>query len=165
MPAWIAAAARQRPGRKNYSSAGIGSLSNFASEQLKAALGLDVVHVPYAGAAPAMRAMLAGEVDFYFAAANDAVPRMQQGPVRALLVTLPRRWQSERPSAVNVKNTLTFCSRHWRASAWSRVRSRMSTTEGEWWVFTVDLEHSSRTDLRRQPNIDPGLGMSPTPIG
>ncbi|HEX4328605.1 MAG TPA: tripartite tricarboxylate transporter substrate binding protein [Burkholderiales bacterium] len=90
----VAAAAHQRPGKMNYASAGIGSLSNFASEQLKVALGLDVVHVPYAGAAPALRALLAGEVDFYLAAANDAIPRIQQGQVRGLLVTLPRRWRA-----------------------------------------------------------------------
>lgn len=90
----ITVAAKQRPGKLNYASAGIGSLSNFASEQLKVAQNIDVVHVPYAGAAPALRAMLAGEVDFYLAASNDAVPRIQQGQARGLLVTLPRRWRA-----------------------------------------------------------------------
>jgi tripartite-type tricarboxylate transporter receptor subunit TctC len=83
---------RRKTGKFNYSTAGIGSLSHFASEQLNKAAGTDFVHVPYPGAAPALRALLAGEVAMYFAAGSDAVPRLGSGQVRALLVSLPKRF-------------------------------------------------------------------------
>jgi len=87
-------AAGKQPGAKlNYASAGIGSLSNFASEQFNAALGTGFLHVPYQGSAPALRALIGGEVAMYFAAATDAVPRLKQS-ARGLLVSLPRRWPS-----------------------------------------------------------------------
>jgi tripartite-type tricarboxylate transporter receptor subunit TctC len=87
----LVAAGRQRSGKLNYATAGIGSVSNFASEQFNKTLGTDFVHVPYAGSAPALRALMAGEVAMYFSAASDAVARLKGGSVRGLLVTLPKR--------------------------------------------------------------------------
>ena len=87
----LVAAGRQRTGKLNYATAGIGSVSNFASEQFNKTLGTDFVHVPYAGSAPALRALMSGEVAMYFAAASDAVARLKGGSVRGLLVTLPQR--------------------------------------------------------------------------
>ena len=88
----LLAAGRTKSGKLNYSTAGIGSLSHFASEQFNRVAGTDFVHVPYPGAAPALRALLAGEVAMYFAAASDVVPRLKSGTIRALLVTLPKRF-------------------------------------------------------------------------
>ena len=87
----LVAAGKQRTGKLNYATAGIGSVSNFASEQFNKTLGTDFVHVPYAGSAPALRALMSGEVAMYFAAASDAVARLKGGSVRGLLVTLPQR--------------------------------------------------------------------------
>jgi tripartite-type tricarboxylate transporter receptor subunit TctC len=88
----LIAAGRKREGKLNYASAGIGSLSHFATEQFNTALGTDFIHIPYQGSAPALRALLAGEVAMYFAAATDAVPRLKGGAVRGLLVSLPERF-------------------------------------------------------------------------
>jgi tripartite-type tricarboxylate transporter receptor subunit TctC len=79
--------ARAEPGRLNYSSAGAGSAIHLASELFKSKSGIDVLHVPYKGAAPAMTAVLAGEVQFTFSSLMEARPMIESGKVRALGVS------------------------------------------------------------------------------
>lgn len=82
----LVALAKSRPGKMSFSSGGVGVGIHMASELLKVAAGLDILHVPYAGAAPAMTAMMAGEVDMMFNGLSAAVPHMKSGRVRALAV-------------------------------------------------------------------------------
>jgi tripartite-type tricarboxylate transporter receptor subunit TctC len=83
--------ARGEPGRMNYSSAGAGSAIHLASELFKNKSGIDVLHVPYKGAAPAMTAVLAGEVQFTFSSLMEARPMIESGKVRALGVSSKQR--------------------------------------------------------------------------
>ncbi len=64
--------AAAHPGRINFGSYGLGSSSYFAAELYKALSGADITHVPYRGAAPAMLALLAGEIDITF----DTLPNL-----------------------------------------------------------------------------------------
>lgn len=82
----LVALAKSRPGKMNFSSGGVGVGIHMASELLKVAAGLNILHVPYAGAAPAMTALMAGEVDMMFNGLSAAVPHMKSGKVRALAV-------------------------------------------------------------------------------
>jgi tripartite-type tricarboxylate transporter receptor subunit TctC len=82
----LVALAKARPGKMNFSSGGVGVGIHMASELLKVAAGLNILHVPYAGAAPAQTALMAGEVDMMFNGLSAAVPHMQSGKVRALAV-------------------------------------------------------------------------------
>jgi len=77
---------KSRPGKMSFSSGGVGVGIHMAGELFKVAAGLDILHVPYAGAAPAMTAMMAGEVDMMFNGLAAAVPQMKSGRVRALAV-------------------------------------------------------------------------------
>lgn len=79
--------ARQRPGQLHYSSAGNGSAPHLTAELFKMKTGVNLVHVPYKGAAPAMSDLLAGHVVLTFATAPSGVPPVQQGKLRALGVS------------------------------------------------------------------------------
>jgi tripartite-type tricarboxylate transporter receptor subunit TctC len=82
----LVALARSRPGSMNFSSGGNGTGIHMAGELFKAAAGVNVVHVPYKGAAPGMTALMAGEVDMMFNGLSPALPHIAGGKLRALAV-------------------------------------------------------------------------------
>ena len=83
--------AKANPGRLNFSSPGSGSGAHLAGELLKSTAGIDVVHVPYNGIAPAVTAVVAGDVQMMFAGAPSALPQASAGKLRALAVASPKR--------------------------------------------------------------------------
>jgi tripartite-type tricarboxylate transporter receptor subunit TctC len=92
MPATLREAlalARERPGRLNFASAG--STSQLNMELLKSMAKVDIVNVPYKGTAPAVTAMLGGEVQFAIFSANVIHPHVKSGKLRALGVTSKKR--------------------------------------------------------------------------
>ncbi len=88
----LIALAKSRPGKLSYASAGPGTPAHLSAELLKSMLGLDIVHVPYKGAPPAMADQIAGRIDFHFANAAVALPQVKAGKVRALAVTSRQRF-------------------------------------------------------------------------
>jgi len=91
-PKEFVALAKSQPGKFTYSSAGTGNGSHLTMELFRAAAGgLDMVHVPYKGGAPAIQALLAGEVQLTAVSANTALPHIQSGKVRALGVASSKR--------------------------------------------------------------------------
>ncbi len=83
--------AKEQPGKLNFSSWGRGSLSHVAMEQVKQSAGLELVHVPFNGAAPAMTALTAGTVQAFVAPVSLARPYAADGRVKLLAVTSERR--------------------------------------------------------------------------
>lgn len=83
--------AKKRPGALNYSSAGNGSQPHLTAELFKTKTGINIVHVPYKGAPPAMTDLLAGQVALTFATAPSAVPHVKAGKLRALGVSTAQR--------------------------------------------------------------------------
>jgi len=80
-------AARAGPGRLDYASAGNGSGQHLYVELLKNAAGINIVHVPYKGAAPALQAVLAGEPGIMLDVTVAVMPHVKSGKLRALMVT------------------------------------------------------------------------------
>jgi len=78
--------AKSRSGKMNFGSGGTGVGIHMAGELFKVAAGVNIVHVPYKGAAPAMTALMAGEVDMMFNGMSPAIPHIKSGRVRALAV-------------------------------------------------------------------------------
>ena len=72
----LIALAKSRPGGLNYGSAGSGTFPHLAIEMLKAQAGISVTHIPYRGAAPALNALLSGDIDLL---CNDMLTGTQQG--------------------------------------------------------------------------------------
>ena len=87
----IVAVARQKPGGVSYASNGNGTSQHLSAEMLATTMGLKLNHVPFKGSAPAVTAMLGGQVDFAFAVAPDALPHVKAGKLRALAVTGSKR--------------------------------------------------------------------------
>ncbi len=87
----LIALARKNPGKLNYGSGGIGTTTHLAPELLKSLEKLDIVHVPYKGAAPQMVAIVGGEVALTFATAPSGVPYVKNGRLRALGVSSTKR--------------------------------------------------------------------------
>ncbi|MEK6591842.1 MAG: tripartite tricarboxylate transporter substrate binding protein [Pseudomonadota bacterium] len=83
--------ARKRPGELNYSSAGNGSQPHLTAEMFKTQTGINIAHVPYKGAPPAMVDLLAGQVALTFATAPSAVAHVKSGKIRALGVSTAKR--------------------------------------------------------------------------
>jgi tripartite-type tricarboxylate transporter receptor subunit TctC len=83
LPEFIAYA-KTRPGKLNYSSAGFGAISHLVTALFLARAGLDVVHVPYKGAAPATLALLSGEVDLFFANSSELIPHLANDRIRII---------------------------------------------------------------------------------
>jgi tripartite-type tricarboxylate transporter receptor subunit TctC len=84
------AAAKANPGKLNWTSPGVGTTPQLAGDLLRAATGIDIVHIPYPGAAPAMTAVLAGQVDMYVANYGSIGSLLKS--VRPLAVTSKERW-------------------------------------------------------------------------
>ena len=82
----LVALAKSRPGKMNFSSGGTGVGIHMAGELFNVAAGVKIVHVPYKGAAPAMTALMAGEVDMMFNTIAPALPHIRSGKLRALAV-------------------------------------------------------------------------------
>jgi len=83
--------ARKRPGQMHFASGGTGVGIHMAGELFKVSAGVDIVHVPYKGAAPGLTALLAGEVEMMFNGLGPAMPHIKTGRVRALAVGGERR--------------------------------------------------------------------------
>ena len=87
----LVALAKANPGKYNYGSAGAGSAIHLAGEMFKSKAGVDIVHVPYRGAGPAMAALLGGEVQMMFGSLMEMKPQLQAGKLRPLAVTSASR--------------------------------------------------------------------------
>src|SRR5712692_11466900 len=90
----LIAYARANPGKINYGSAGTGTFTHLAVELLKAAVGIELAHVPYRGAAPAVNDLLGGHVQLAVLDTPVLLPHIRSGAVKALAVTSARRSQA-----------------------------------------------------------------------
>jgi tripartite-type tricarboxylate transporter receptor subunit TctC len=87
----LVALAKARPGQLNYASVGNGSAVHLATELLKTRAGIDLVHVPYKGSAPALTGVLAGEASVMFVNLLSSLPMVKAGKLRALATGTPKR--------------------------------------------------------------------------
>jgi len=87
----LIALAKAQPGKINFASSGYGAAAHLAGELFKTDAGVNVVHVPYKGAAPALQDVIAGHVQIMFATAASVVGHINSGQVRALAVTTLKR--------------------------------------------------------------------------
>lgn len=83
--------ARKHPGDVTYASYGAGSAAHLIGELLKNQAGIDLLHVPYKGGAPALTDLMGGQVNSYFANAASAMSYVKSGKLRALAVTSAKR--------------------------------------------------------------------------
>lgn len=90
----LIATAKARPGELRYGSAGVGSITHLSTARFASMAGVDLIHVPYHGAAPAILDLMAGRLDLQFENAPTILDRVRDGELKALAVG------SAKPSAI-----------------------------------------------------------------
>lgn len=88
----LVAQAKAEPGKLNFASTGRGGSTHLTAELFSSVTGINALHVPYNGGAPAMNALLAGDVDYLFDTPTTIVPMAKAGRIKALAVTSDTRW-------------------------------------------------------------------------
>jgi tripartite-type tricarboxylate transporter receptor subunit TctC len=83
--------AKKNPGKISYASAGNGTSQHLAGELFKKMAGVDLTHIPYRGAGPALNDLIPGRVDAIFANFPSTMPLVQSGQLRGLAVTTAKR--------------------------------------------------------------------------
>jgi tripartite-type tricarboxylate transporter receptor subunit TctC len=97
----LVALAKAQPGKLNFASSGPGSLPHLAGELLKLTAKIDIVHVPYRGAAPAVNDLLGQQVQMAFLDLPILLPQVKAGALRGIAMGSPQR----APTAIDVPTT------------------------------------------------------------
>jgi tripartite-type tricarboxylate transporter receptor subunit TctC len=144
---------RAKPGTVNYSSAGVGTAGYLAGEILKQTMGLDMVHVPYKGPAPAVTDLLGGRLDMVLTA--SAAQLVAAGKVRVLAVTSEKRV----PSMPDVP-ALSEVASNLQAVSWVGLSLPSQTPQPV--VARLEKELNiilSSSDMKARLS-EPGLGLT-----
>ena len=88
----LIAIAKARPGTLNFASSGLGSSNHMAGELLKVMAGINIVHVPYKGNAPALTDIMGGHVEMILSGVPALVPAIQSGRIRAIAIGSLKRF-------------------------------------------------------------------------
>jgi tripartite-type tricarboxylate transporter receptor subunit TctC len=86
--------AKKQPGHLNYGSGGMGSSLHLYMERMKSLTKVDIAHIPYKGSAPAMQALMSGEVDMVFDTSFSMIPLIKSGRVKPIVVSGDKRLDS-----------------------------------------------------------------------
>jgi tripartite-type tricarboxylate transporter receptor subunit TctC len=119
----LIAHAKANPGRINVASSGNGTAGHLAGELFKMMAGVNMVHVPYRGGAPALTDLLGGQVQVYFSVLPDSMEHIRTGKLRALAVTAATRWEAL-PDLPTVGDFVPG----YEASAWQGVGAPKNTS-------------------------------------
>ena len=87
----LIAIAKKSPGKLNYATSGVGSAPHFGAALFSRVAGVEMVHVPFKGGAPAVVSVVAGDTQVSFATPPSVLPMVKAGRLRALAVTSPQR--------------------------------------------------------------------------
>jgi tripartite-type tricarboxylate transporter receptor subunit TctC len=109
--------ARKKPGEMNFASSGVGSIQHLGGELFQIQTGVDMVHVPYGGAAPAMKDLLAGRIDMFITTPPTAIAHLEAGTLRALAITSNKR----HPKLPNIPTTAEAGLPEFQLEAWFSV--------------------------------------------
>jgi tripartite-type tricarboxylate transporter receptor subunit TctC len=111
------ALAKSKPGQLLYGTPGLGTTAHLATELLKSMTGIDIVHVPYKGSAPALTDLVAGRVHVMIDNLPAVLPFAENGNVRPLAVSTAKRW----PLLQNLPTVAEAAVPGYDASAWFTV--------------------------------------------
>ena len=150
--------ARAKPGSISFGSVGIGSAVHISAEKFRLAAGVETTHVPYRGGAEVIADILGGRIDFYFCPLPTALPLIQEGRVRALLVSTPQR----AASLPDVPTPLEAGLKNAESVSWLGVFMPVKTPRD-----IVEKFHAAGTKVLAQPAMQDRLkqlGVEPLPM-
>jgi len=149
--------AKARPGELNYASAGSGSGAHLFSEMFRMMTGVDIVHIPYKGAAPATTALLAGETMFKFDNIVTTLKLARSGKLRALAVTTTTRSSA----APDIPTMDEAGVPGYDANAWFGVFAPAGTPPA-----VISRLHAEITKILKEPRVrDTLLALGAEPVG
>jgi len=109
----LIAYAKANPGKLTFASGGVGTGNPMAGELLKKLAGIDMLHVPFRGTAPALTSLYAGDIDVLFVSTIEAVPHARDGRIRVLGVGTPNR-VPELPDSPPIADTVPgYAATNW----------------------------------------------------
>jgi tripartite-type tricarboxylate transporter receptor subunit TctC len=148
----LIALAKANPGKLNFASSGYGLAAHLAGELFKADAGIDIVHVPYKGSAPALQDVIAGQDQMMFATTSGAMGLIRSGQLRPLAVTTLKRT----PSLPDVPTIDESGIKGFEATTWHGLVAPAGTPDA---VIKV-LHHATVEALN-----DPGVRHSLDELG
>ncbi len=119
----LIALAKAKPGTLTYASSGAGGSPHLAGELLELRAGIDMIHVPYKGAAPALADVIGGQVSLGFKTALSAIPSMQAGKLKPIAVASARRL----PQIPNVPTMAEAGMPDFEVSSWNGLLAPAKT--------------------------------------
>jgi tripartite-type tricarboxylate transporter receptor subunit TctC len=156
VPEFIAYA-KSNPGKVSMASGGSGSASHVGGELFKMMTGVDMIHVPYRGGAPALNDLIGGQVQVYFSPLPESVGTIRAGKVRPLAVTTVAR-----SAALPEVPTVSEFVPGFEASTWQGIGAPVNTA-----AEIVDRLNTEINAALADPNIKmrlADLGSVPTPM-
>ncbi|HEY7655906.1 MAG TPA: tripartite tricarboxylate transporter substrate binding protein [Burkholderiales bacterium] len=151
--------AKRHPGELNFASNGVGTLSHLTGELLKLRAGVDMLHVPYKGGAPAVIDTVAGHTSALFAAFPTVAPQVRAGRLRALAVSSARR-AAVAPELPTVAETLPG----FESSQWWAVLAPAGTAAGTVSRLNAELQKVlAQADVRKRFAADAAEPIGGTP--
>ncbi len=150
----LVALAKAKPGSINFASAGSGSTAHLAGEQFKYLAGIDIVHVPYKGAGPALGELIGGQVQMLISAYSSASAHIKAGKLRALGVTGTKRIASA-PDLPTIAETVPG----YEVLSWYGLHAPKGTPPA-----IISRLHRELATIIRKPEISErlvGLGIEP----
>jgi tripartite-type tricarboxylate transporter receptor subunit TctC len=132
----LIALAKREEGKLNYASSGIGSTHHLAAALFKTMANVELQHVPYRGAAPAMNDLIAGHVPMLFDNISTVIPQVRAGSVRALAVASPQRV----PSLPEVPTFAEAGLPDFEASSWFGLVAPSETSPAILTKITADVK-------------------------
>lgn len=146
--------AKKNAGKLTYGSVGQGSTTHLAGEMLHMMSGIEIVHVPYKGAAPVLTDLLASQIDMAFINVSGALPYIRAGKLRAIAVTTLKR-SSVLPDLPTVAETLPG----FEVSSWyglmAPARTPKKIVDRLYQEVAVILKMPDIVDLMRQSGLEP----------
>lgn len=141
----LVAIAKAKPGHLHYGSSGLGGTPHLCMELLKLLTGIDMLHVPYRGGAPAQADLVAGRVQAYCAGFPGLLPHVRSGKLRALTVTAPvrARLMPQLPTAAEAGIP------GFEVNAWNGVLAPAKTPP---WV--IERLHAATVRLSARPDYE-----------
>lgn len=151
------ALAKAKPGQLNYSSAGVGSYSQFSAELFNRATGIAAQHVPYKGPPEALNALIAGEVQYYMSPLGAAAPFVRADKAVALAVTGKERL----PDFPNIPTMIESGFPDFVLETWTGLVAPSHTPQP-----IIDKLNQAVAEALKKPDVEKGLaamGLTASP--
>jgi tripartite-type tricarboxylate transporter receptor subunit TctC len=158
------ALARAQPGKLNFASSGLGSSNQMAGELLKMMTGINIVHIPYKGNAPAITDLLGGHVEMIFAGVPAVAPHMQSGRVRGIAIGSLKRF----PAVPDLPTFDESGVKGYEATTWFGMLAPAKTPKEILTRLNVEVDKAVKSPDVRDRFVNDGLepmGGSPESFG